>query len=145
MVSHSVIVAASSPLMGPSPPPSLVGNTTLPPLLTTITRSKRSAAAHKKHHNTIEAPKKVNADLQNLFNIGQKRFDLKDNDRDEFSDIYVRALQAALLGAAKRNRATLCKLESLRSANAKLRAAKVEERVAADKRAAAVKQQQKQA
>jgi len=62
-----------------------------------------------------------------------------------FSDIYVRALQAALLGAAKRNRATLCKLESLRCSNAKLRAAKVQGRVAAERaasKAAAAKQQQ---
>lgn len=122
--------------MGPSPAPSIVGNS-LPPLLTTITRSKRSVPAEKKVAK--------NAGLEKLFNIGSKRFDLKDADRDEFSDIYVRALQAALLGAAKRNRSTLCKLESIRSANAKLRAAKVEERVAAEKRAtaaaAAAKQQ----
>lgn len=141
MVSHSVIVAASSPVMTPNPAPTMVSN--LPPLMTITKRSVLEGKVVTGKGNSGNG--NGNKDLEKLFNIGAKRFDLEDADRDDFSDIYVRALQAALLGAAKRNRATLCKLESLRCSNAKLRAAKVQGRVAAERaasKAAAAKQQQ---
>lgn len=77
--------------------------------------------------------------LQKLFDLGNRRFRAGSNDdefdQDEFAEIYVRTLQAALRGSALRNQTLAKKLKSVRQANANMRANKCEERLAAQRRA----------
>ena len=130
MVSHPVVVAANSPIVAPAPPPI---STTLP---TILPLSMPSPASTK----SLEQSK-----LHKLFKLGEKRFDVT-SDEDEvqadmFADIYVRTLQIALRGSAIRNQRLAKELKAIRSTNANIRATKCEQRVAAERRAAAAKQQ----
>lgn len=133
MVSHPVVVAATSPVVTTSPAPT----STMAPLMTSLSMPPAP-------HAIIPESSK----LHNLFDLGTKRFSNDDDDlfdADLFADIYVRTLQAALRGSALRNQTLARKLKSIRQANANMRATKCEERVAAQRRAdAAAKQAKKQ-